>query len=182
MSNLESEIAVQIPPRLQRRPVFRGVPVPYTVFIRDDGRPEFRVLDTDHWRQAAARRLCGLCGEPQDHWIWFIGGEKCLKSWPGKMHQTGVFADLGMHEECARYAAKVCPFLSGAHTDYKGTLPRKGGAPVLVLDGGMTRPDRLGLFRTRDYKVLPGMPLRVATTAIFDVEWFWNREESEAVR
>jgi hypothetical protein len=163
-----------MPERLRRRPQFGGMPVPFTTLVRD-GKPDFRVNDVHEWLRAASGRLCNLCGEPLTYHIWFIGGEKCLRYFPEKMHPKGLFADLGMHEECARYATESCPFLSGKHPEYseRGVSPEQ--VSVLILDAAMERPHKLGLFRTREYKILPGPRLLVATGPIFDIEWFWQR-------
>jgi len=94
-----------IPERLSKRPVFQGMPVPFTALITN-GVPDFRTTDHANWLICATTRVCGLCGEPLSlsHPVCFIGGEKSATS--------GFFYDPPMHEECAEYAFKVCPFLA----------------------------------------------------------------------
>lgn len=171
---------MEIPARLKLRPIFAGLPIPYTTLVRD-GKPDFRTNDIELWRDAATRRLCSQCGQSLDYYKWFIGGEKCLverRDPDGVVYAlTGVFVDLAMHEECARYAAAACPFLRGDRSEWSKREPPQG-AEVDKLIG---LPRRLGFFVTRDYRIVPGPRLLVKTSQITRVEWFWQAE-GEAVK
>lgn len=85
----------------------RGLPIPFVVYRDVNGVPHFSVNDTDVVDRVIAQKLCGLCGGPlKPGHIWFAGG-------PGSSFMTdGMYIDPFMHEECGRYAVRVCPFLA----------------------------------------------------------------------
>jgi hypothetical protein len=87
-----------------------GLPIPFSALIDEDGKPDFRINDIAKVTKCMVYRLCGVCGLPLEEFIWFTGGPLCEAS--------HFFADPPMHEECARYALKACPFLSGKREEY----------------------------------------------------------------
>jgi hypothetical protein len=131
---------VEIPKRLSKRPVWNGMAVPFTVKI-DNGVPQFRTLDEKSRNKCLNWRLCGICGEPLEKIVCFIGGEACC--------QYKHFIDPGMHSECAKYAALSCPFLKGTKRLYN-EQPKKG--EVLITFGNKDRPKRMAIFYTRQWK------------------------------
>jgi hypothetical protein len=64
-----------IPPRLATRPVDprRGLPIPH-VSEHGEGRVDFAAVDGARALECAHRRLCGLCGQPHEAQLAFIGG------------------------------------------------------------------------------------------------------------
>lgn len=90
------------PPRIARLPVHRGYPVPWFV-AWIDGVPEFRAMDAKKLRRAVVDRLCWVCGEPLGSFKTFVIGPMC--------GINRVSAEPPSHLDCARYAARNCPFL-----------------------------------------------------------------------
>jgi hypothetical protein len=64
-----------IPARLAARPIDprRGLPIPY-VSEQDDGSVNFAVINGGRVLECIRDRLCGLCGQPQDFLVAFVGG------------------------------------------------------------------------------------------------------------
>jgi hypothetical protein len=90
--------------RLGRPRDDRGYPIPYTVLIRPDGKPDFRIIDQEKVRNAGQARRCALCGQPMGRHVAFIGGPLC--------HQYRHFADGPMNRDCALFAIQTCPHLT----------------------------------------------------------------------
>lgn len=98
---------MNMPERLQRRPQWKGLPVFYTVLVGADDPdevPNFKVTDMGRWEICMDERVCALCGEHLDYWVWWIGSEDHIK--------RQLFFDLYMHKECADYACYVCPYIA----------------------------------------------------------------------
>lgn len=82
----------------------RGYPVPWFVpWV--DGRPEFRAMDADKRVRAVKDGRCWVCGGS------LFGQKKAFVVGPmcGINHTT---AEPPCHEECARWSARNCPFLT----------------------------------------------------------------------
>lgn len=93
-----------LPPRLQRLPVDdRGYPVPWFV-AWIDGKPEFRVADSEKFQRAIQERRCWVCGDVLGAHLTFVLGPMC-----GINRTT---AEPPCHRECAEWSARNCPFLS----------------------------------------------------------------------
>jgi hypothetical protein len=93
-------------------------------------------IDGDKVLVCLVKKLCMICGKKLDNKKWFIGGTYSS--------QNRLFSDPAMHEECARYAIRVCPFLANNDMKYRTkyeqgenyTDPkhvRKGRSPTQVL-------------------------------------------------
>lgn len=129
----------------------RGLPITYTSLRLPDGSYDFTQADHRVWLRCVAGRLCGLCGKPLDKRQWFIGGPLCMVN--------RLFFDLAMHEDCARYALVVCPYLAvrsftkvkkrniegGVHETY--ALVQKE-----LASADARRPVAFGLARTDGYE------------------------------
>lgn len=129
------------PPRLARRPRDpRGFIIPYSV---DDGtaQPDFRMTQPDRIRELFGRHGCWLCGEALDYWQCFIGGPLSIAN--------RMFTDGPMHEACAVYALRVCPFLASPTGRYSSSPE---DAPNVNPHMASTRPERFGLGFTRGYQ------------------------------
>lgn len=140
---------VPVPERLRKFPLWRGYLVHHTVFIGDDGTPDFKVVDQRKQAEAYQRNLCHLCGEGLGSPVAFIGGPLCEKN--------RIFMDGPMHPECADYAAKVCPYLCNANGRHSGAEPRhaKDGSVKYshVPEVATGRPARMAVFTTAGYQV-----------------------------
>lgn len=133
------------PPRLAQRPRdVRGFIIPFSV---DDGtdHPDFRMTNPDRMRDLLARHACWLCGSALDYWKCFIGGPISV--------QNHLFTDGPMHEACAIYALRVCPFLASPNGRYTTTeaeaAAAEGAINEFVADN---RPPVFGLAFCRDYE------------------------------
>jgi hypothetical protein len=133
LMTLRSSREVEIPMYLQQRPKdARGYVIPYLVMIRPDGTPDFRVTDMDKWLDCYQRKACALCGvEMMGHYVYFIGG-------PLSVEGSLLFTDPPMHESCARYALKVCPFLAAPRAKYR-SLTESCGNGLGLGDGNAPR-------------------------------------------
>jgi len=107
----------------------------------NDGEPAFAVLDPQRVLRSLCDRLCGICGQALDYWIAFVGGDLSLKN---------QLFGVPLHEECARYAMRVCPYLANPHAKHR---PVPAGMAVkvnaLVSD---QRPAEMFLVITRRYE------------------------------
>lgn len=122
----------------------RGYPIFWTAHVREDGTPDFRVLDADRVSRAIRRRLCGMCGQPiRGQTFCFIGCRDDL--------ETRRSTDPAMHEECARYAAAACPFLSGRTRRRSGKPLGPGDSFFLDSNFRRDRAPEVGIFFTRSY-------------------------------
>lgn len=167
------------PPRLAKRPQLQGYPVPYVTLVRPDGTPDFKITDEAKRIRALRERRCALCGEPLEYRIAFIGGESLVN--------LREFYDAGMHEDCARYAARACPFL--ALTDSQYASPQDVGPEVTITHhvADRKRPARMALVVTRAYDVVRRslsaresvLVARIAKPIAIDWGVMPTREESE---
>lgn len=172
-----------MPDRLQRRPQWKGMPVPYTVLIGaedPDEVPNFKVTDMALWAMSMEDRLCALCGEPLDYWVWWIGSEEHVR--------RQIFFDLYMHRECADYACYSCPYIAfgKAYGDHirpsKGAIIRElcprevlgnEGAPVFLARG------RRDAAHVVSAKLGRGQPFPMASSGpLYDVTPISRRERT----
>lgn len=97
----------EMPPRMAVLPVDAiGRPVPWFVWIDDDGKPDFRVVGPGKLGKALRDSLCWVCGRG------FGGGED--RAWLiGPMCViTLTTAEPPSHLACATWSARNCPFLA----------------------------------------------------------------------
>jgi len=120
--------------RLQRD--HRGYPVPFMVV---QSPINLAVIDPLRHREGAQRKLCGVCGERLGNKKWFVGGNITVTN--------RLFLTLPMHEECARYSLRVCPFLSNPAMKYRNEAVAGSANPNV----SPTRPHAFYLLRTNGY-------------------------------
>jgi hypothetical protein len=101
---------IPIPKRLQDRPQWRGLPIPFIAFIATNGEPDFRVIDQEKRMYVAANHLCQLCGEKLGRYIFYVGGPNVAK--------YNQYFEPPLHLDCLIYAMQVCPFIVGKITDH----------------------------------------------------------------
>ena len=93
-----------LPARLAHLPIDeRGYPVPRFV-ARVNGKPDHRVADAAYLVIALRDCLCWVCGNvlaPRER-VFLIGPASVINR---------TTPEPPMHEDCAHYAASVCPFL-----------------------------------------------------------------------
>lgn len=97
--------AIPIPPRLARRPLWRGLPIPYIATIGADGEPDFRLTDHDRRTHVIRHRWCQLCGQGLGNFVFFTGGPAAA--------QALAYFEPACHLDCLIYAMQVCPFIAG---------------------------------------------------------------------
>jgi hypothetical protein len=94
---------IPIPRDIARLPTQRGFPVPWFVAWQD-GEADFRVANAGKFVAAQRKALCWICGKPLRRLRVSVIGPMCAVN--------RVSSEPPSHLECARYAAKACPFLS----------------------------------------------------------------------
>jgi hypothetical protein len=98
---------IAIPTRMAHLPLDRrGYAIPWGVYVDGAGRPQFTINDDVKREVALARDLCPICGNGLSRGRWFVGGPMSA------FHDRGAYIDMPMHDECAHYALKVCPYLA----------------------------------------------------------------------
>jgi hypothetical protein len=106
-NSLRQRLAIPMPPRIARLPRTKhGLPVPYIAEQHEDGSPNLGMVESVMSGHCHRESLCSICGErlaPAER--TFITGPSCVF---GSDYGCN---DPPMHEECARYALRVCPHL-----------------------------------------------------------------------
>lgn len=110
----------KIPGFLSHLQVYHGMPVPFVQLVAN-GVPDFRVTDREKMMQCLIGKLCGICGRSLGQIVWFTGGPACV--------ENRLFHDPAMHEDCARYAKAICPFLNGSRKNYSDMEQRPANVP-----------------------------------------------------
>lgn len=101
---------VPIPKRLQERPRWRGLPIPFIAFIGSNDEPDFRIIDQEKRMYVVIKRLCQLCGDKLGKYIFFVGGPNVAK--------YNQYFEPPLHLDCLIYAMQVCPFIVGKIVDH----------------------------------------------------------------
>src|SRR6266478_3893001 len=122
---------------------YRGHPVPFTQ-LWVNGTPDFRAVDMERWAQCLEEKLCGICGKRLGEFCYFIGGPLS--------RDNKLFSDPSMHETCAEFASRTCPFLSGKKLEYSDK-PVDHRDAVILKAPMAPRPDRMFIMRTRTRKI-----------------------------
>lgn len=162
-------VQTPMPDRIAKLPRdTRGYPIPYFVPIVD-GVPDFKYLDERKQKLCIRYRRCAICGEQIDGEVAFIGGPKTV--------ENRVCSDPGMHEDCARYAIAVCPFMARPTAKRSGRYHDDSVRPPGAID---ERPERTALYITRAYipRSVRGQTL-IRLYPAHRVVWFENGIEVE---
>lgn len=80
-----------------------GYPVPWFV-AWVDGDPEFRAMDAAKFRTAVKENRCWVCGQALGRFQVFVIGPMC--------GVTRTSSEPPAQQECARWSARNCPFLT----------------------------------------------------------------------
>lgn len=150
--------SVPVPMGLAVRPRdSRGFPITFVTLIDSDGRPDFTTIDAQKIIACIELGLCGMCGGHLEMEVAFIGGPMSI--------ENGNFLDPPMHEECARYAIKVCPHIAINTSRYSKVELGGPENRELFPDVNPNRPERFGLLVTSDYDVMSyqGQPVFIIT-------------------
>jgi hypothetical protein len=96
---------LDMPERIAQLPRdHRGFPIPWFVSTLEDGSRDFRVADGSKAMRAARKNLCWICGKPGWRKMTFVVGPMCA------INRTS--SEPPSHGDCARFAARACPFLA----------------------------------------------------------------------
>jgi hypothetical protein len=135
---------IERPARLRRLPISdKGFPVPWFVqWI--DGKPDFRVMDSEKLVRAIKKDLCWQCGATLGrHKVFTIGGMCAI---------SRTIAEPPAHRDCALYSVRACPFLSRpAMSRNEKNLPGEACEPAGI--GIKRNPGVVLLWTCHDYKV-----------------------------
>lgn len=126
----------EIPPRMAHLDRDRrGYPVSVMAYRDADGRPHFQINEETVRQRIIAEDQCSICGGKLLRGRWFVGGELSA------FHPNGSYVDPPMHDECAHYALRVCPYLAAPqYGKYIETATLKPDDPLIgntVIDPGM---------------------------------------------
>jgi len=131
----------------------RKLPIPFSAARRTepehDGRVvgDFTITDHDRVGRCAAERLCGVCGLRLGYWIAFLGGPQSAES------ARGAYSDPPMHEECAEWALRLCPYIVSHRVPRRSDLIDPAGAAVARPPGeDPAHPEAWVIAVTRSYK------------------------------
>ena len=157
--------SVPMPSRIANLPRDpRGYPIPVNVLQKADGFVDFRVIDPEKLQAFAAARCCSVCGHPMGTRVAFVGGPLCI--------ENHLFADAGMHRDCATYALRVCPFIAAPSFGFRKTHDPK---TMEVMDFVSTdRPEKFGLVICKDYRpaLLNGQSYVLQVGQYESLEWW----------
>lgn len=113
-----------LPPLMKYLPIDdRGYPVPWFVAMVD-GKPEFRVADSQKLVRAVKESLCWVCGNHVGPHFTFVIGPMCAVN-----RNT---AEPPCHRVCAEFSAMACPFLSKPHM-----VRRENDLPAMAPSAGI---------------------------------------------
>jgi hypothetical protein len=134
---------VPLPHRMRHLPrTAAGYVVPK--FVRWFGdRPDFRIVDTQHYADCLTKKVCWICGGPMGSFKAFLIGPMCA------INRTT--SEPPAHHDCARYAAQVCPFMINPQRERRETnMP----TPNIHVAGTMLphNPGASALWITRSWK------------------------------
>jgi hypothetical protein len=145
---------LEIPVRMATLPRdHRGFVVPYFVAWLDEtgaitepgtGTPDFRVIDTRKFSRCITSRHCWLCGEQMGVRLSFVIGPMCAVS--------RVTSEPGCHLVCARYAVKVCPFLTKPRMRRHDKVPLPEGFIPPAGTHLERNPGCMAIWVTREFK------------------------------
>lgn len=133
-----------VPAFLSHLKVYGDYPVPF-VQMWIDGKPDFRVIDPQRAEECLNEKLCAICGKRLGEFCFFIGGSLC--------RENHLFSDAPMHEACAEFASKTCPFVSGQEHEYSDR-PVDETVTTIVEMTAAVRPEKMYIFKTRTNKVI----------------------------
>ena len=160
----------------------RGYPVPWFVEWMD-GKPEFRIMDSAKWIRAVREKRCWICGNRLGAYQVFVLGPMC--------GITRTTSEPPCHRECARWAARFCPFLARPHAKRRGDEEMEAmGAKSLGGNAIKRNPGVALLWTARDFHVWKpeGGGVLIEVGDPVEVEWYaegrkaFRHEVDESVR
>jgi len=138
----------ELSPRLQALPYDEKRKIPVPKFnVMPDGSVNYMLINPEVVYNSGKSGLCGICSEPLDYWIAFIGGPISLAN--------RSYLDPPMHKECALAAVKYCPHINRkVHRrapDEKFDMENTW----ISNQSNENKPDEWIIVLTRSYKMVP---------------------------
>jgi hypothetical protein len=151
----------------------RGYPIPWFVFIDEEGEPHFHIADGPKRAQAVKERLCWVCGQRLGRYLAFVIGPMCSIN--------RVSAEPPMHRECAEFSIRACPFLLNPNMkrmpEEKGYQTDNPGGIMIARNPGV-----MALWMATDFRVVKdhqgGWLFRVGDP----LECLWYAQGRQATR
>jgi hypothetical protein len=123
----------------------RKVPIP-VMNVNPAGEVNFMTVSNERVIQCGKVGLCGICGNPLDYWIAFVGGPLSAAN--------GAYTDPPFHVECAEAAMEFCPHL--ARKVHRRTSDEKMPEGSWKSEGATEeKPAQWIIGITRDYRMIP---------------------------
>jgi hypothetical protein len=159
--------SVPVPKRLQDLPVERGFIVPWFVQWINN-KPEFRLMDKGKLYFAVEHKVCWVCGKSLKGSVNppFVVGPMCTVN--------RISAEPPSHAECARYAARVCPFLARPHMQRREITDDAMQTHITRSEAAIhNNPGVTALYFTREFSMISDgrVPLFVLGPPA-GVEWY----------
>jgi len=155
----------QLPEKMQRLPVYKGIPVPFFVYVDGDGKPDHRIVDAKKYGPAVNHRLCWVCGQKLGAIESYAVGPMCTIN--------RISGEPGQHTECSEWSARHCPFLT---TPGRGR--REAHLPGEVKKEPLMSPDNPGVMAVWSTRHRPLMQRTPDGAPIFmmgepiSVDWY----------
>lgn len=171
MNQVRSDLP-PLPDRCKALPVDpRGYPIPWFVYMNEDGTPEFRIADNKKRGLAVRERRCWVCGGKMGRYLAFVIGPMCSVN--------RATAEPPCHRECAIWSAIACPFLSRPHMRRReDSLPEEMTVPGEMIT---RNPGATCIWITTSYSIM-----RVSNGDLFEIgdptETLWYAEGRTATR
>lgn len=171
------ETIVEIPERIEALPRNeKGYPVPFFVqWI--DGKPDFRVVDSEKFIKAYRDKLCFICGQRLGVNLAFTIGPMCTVN--------RISAEPPAHLSCAEYAVQVCPWMSNPqmHRRERGLPKHEPAAGIMIK----RNPGVMAIWVTKSHRLFAVMPTKaVRPGVLFDlgepIVVYWYTEGRAASR
>jgi hypothetical protein len=162
----------EMPARVAARPVCkkRKLPIPFSVEILPDGSGDFTHVDPERIAMCLRLRLCGVCGQYITYWVAFIGG-------PYSASENGAYTDPGMHEECAEWAMKLCPFIARRKVPRREQEQEPITDPRVVTVDNQKGDDGWVMVVARSFQVIPSRNRDGSVTQLIHPKGVGRRRE-----
>jgi hypothetical protein len=156
---------------IAKLPMHNGYPVPFIAYRGPMNRPEFAINDNRMVMQAILGGLCAICGEKLNKDAFLLGGIRSA------LDPRGCYRDPPMHQKCAEYALRVCPWLAlpsyvGVKESVRQRQLATGAFVDMTVDPRkpstffMVKPDGMIVFDNEGSpQILPNRPM------VYAEEW-----------
>jgi hypothetical protein len=144
---MRQDLPPGIPERMKHLPIDeRGYPVPWFVHVKEDGIPEFRMMNFSKFVRAIREKLCWVCGHRLGVHQSFVLGPMCTI--------TRTTQEPPSHLDCAQWSAKACPFLTNPNMKRReDDFTREAEQSIHQPGCPIKRnPGSIAVWTTREYR------------------------------